>query len=66
MFTPSFSRIVALCSTLASAAFVSGTPQSIWRRGQAPAGPKFVVYTDLTVGPNVLPTLDQIKGFNVV
>ncbi|KAI1787342.1 glycoside hydrolase [Ganoderma leucocontextum] len=66
MFTLSFSRIFTLCSALASVAFVSAAPPSIQRRGQVPTGPKFVLYTDLTVGPDVLPALDQIQGFNVV
>ncbi|PIL29812.1 hypothetical protein GSI_08018 [Ganoderma sinense ZZ0214-1] len=51
---------------LASAVFVSAAPQSFQRRGQVPTGPKFVIYTDLTVSPDVLPPLDQIKGFNVI
>ncbi len=66
MFTPSFSRLFALFSALASVALVSAAPRTIQRRGQIPTGPKFVVYSDALVGPDVLPALDQIKGFNVV
>ena len=64
MFTPSFSRLFTLCSALASVAFVSAAPHQ--RRAQVPTGPKFVVYTDSLITPNVLPPLDQIKGFNVM
>lgn len=64
MFTPSFSRLFTLFAALASVSVSSALP--LQRRGAAPSGPKFVVYTDLTVGPDVLPPLDQIQGFNVV
>ena len=52
-----------ICSAL-GVAFAS--PITHARRGVIPSGPKFVVYTDKTVGPDVLPPLDQIQGFNVV
>ena len=64
MFTSSFSRLFTVCAALASASVTFASP--LQRRGVVPTGPKFVVYTDLTVGPDVLPPLDQINGFNVV
>ncbi|KAI0742905.1 glycoside hydrolase [Daedaleopsis nitida] len=63
-FTSSFSRLFTLCAALATVSVSSASP--LQRRGVVPTGPKFVVYTDLTVGPDVLPPLDQIQGFNVV
>ena len=32
----------------------------------APSGPKFVLYTATNVGSDVLPPLEDVKGFNVV
>ena len=64
MFTSSFSRLFTFCAALASVSVSFASP--IQRRNVIPSGPKFVVYTDLTVGADVLPPLDQIQGFNVV
>ena len=66
MFTSSFSRLFTLCTVLVSAAFVAAAPQSTQSSGQIPTGPKFVVYSDLFVGPDVPPALNTIQGFNVV
>ncbi|KAI0651126.1 chitinase [Trametes meyenii] len=61
----SFSRLLSLCSALASLSLVCAAPHA--RRAQVPSGPKFVIYTDAPLdGGNVLPPLDQIEGFNVV
>lgn len=65
MFTSSFSCLFTLFAALASVSVSSALPLQR-RAGVVPSGPKFVVYTDLTVGPDVLPPLDQIQGFNVV
>lgn len=64
MFTPSFSRLFTLCSALAAVGVSFASP--LTPRGVVPQGPKFVVYSDLLVGADVLPPLDQIQGFNVV
>ncbi len=64
MFTPSFSRLFTLCSALAAVGVSFASP--LTPRGVVPQGPKFVVYSDLFVGADVLPPLDQIQGFNVV
>ena len=66
MFTSAFSRLFTLCSVLALAAFAAAAPQSIQSRAQIPPGPKFVVYSALFVGPDVLPPLASIQGFNVM
>ncbi|PIL26024.1 hypothetical protein GSI_11778 [Ganoderma sinense ZZ0214-1] len=66
MFTSAFSRLFTLCSVLALAVFAAAAPQSIQSRAQIPAGPKFVVYSDLFIGPDVLPPLANIQGFNVI
>ncbi|PIL26022.1 hypothetical protein GSI_11776 [Ganoderma sinense ZZ0214-1] len=36
------------------------------RAASAPKGPKFVLYSASTVGSDVLPPLEDVKGFNVV
>ena len=64
MFAPSFSRLFTLCSAVASLGVSLASP--LVPRSLVPQGPKFVVYSDRVVGPDVLPPLDQIQGFNVV
>ena len=60
---PFLLRLVS-CLMIMSSYLVSMPLQG--RAATVPSGPKFVLYSASTVGSDVLPPVNELKGFNVV